>query len=91
MRIDRLDLIAYGPFTDKSLDLSDVRYEVKKINQSSGGNLTEILDNYSYVIIDDIFEDLTISYDPSSLFLNEFGYVIISRIPNHYELQNDTC
>ena len=23
MRIDRLDLIAYGPFTDKSLDLSD--------------------------------------------------------------------
>ena len=23
MRIDRLDLIAYGPFTDKSLNLSD--------------------------------------------------------------------
>ncbi len=23
MRIDRLDLIAYGPFSDKSLDLSD--------------------------------------------------------------------
>ena len=23
MRIDRLDLIAYGPFTDRSLDLTD--------------------------------------------------------------------
>lgn len=73
-----------------TLNLSNTSYEVKKINQSSGNDVKEILENYSIVIIDDIFENLSISYDLDTSGFPGSDYVVIDRIPDHYELQNDT-
>jgi len=73
-----------------SLNLSKTGYEVKKTNQSSGDDVKEILENYSIVIIDDIFGNLQISYDLDTSNFPGSDYVVIDRIPDHYELQNDT-
>jgi len=73
-----------------NFDLSDVKYEVNRINQSAGENLTEILDNHLYVIVKETDEELVVYYDPGPPFLNEYDYFIITRIPDHFELANAT-
>jgi len=63
-------------------------YPVARINQSAGVNIKEILDNYSMVLVDNINENLTFTYNLDFGWWPESDFVFIDRIPNHYELKN---
>jgi hypothetical protein len=74
---------------DNNLNFSNNSFQVKKINESEGNELIDILNNYSDVMIDSVSNNITANYEFNDSFLPSIDYVIIDRIPNHTELAND--
>lgn len=65
-------------------------FQVTKISYTDGDAIKNLLENYSTVLVDNVTGNLTFTYNISNACLPFGDYVVIDRIPNHYELYNDT-
>jgi len=73
----------------QNLNLKGKNFVVKKINQTSGSDVKQILENYSDVNCDNLSDIITMSYDLDDSSFPSSEFIIIDRVPNHYELADD--
>jgi hypothetical protein len=71
----------------KSIDASACSYSVASISNTNGTDILNILNNYNYVLVDNVTGNLTLTYNFSDTGIwPNTDFIIIDRIPDHNEL-----
>ncbi len=81
-------VIDSGPKGLDSIDTSSCVYPVIAIPKNNGTDLLSIIQNYTYILVDNVTGNLTFTYNFSNMgsYPNQ-NFTIIDRIPDHYELE----
>jgi hypothetical protein len=69
---------------------SECLFSVFSVNVSDGTDVKELLENYSAVLVDNVTGNLTFTYNLGEGEWITDDHVYIDRIPDHYELWNNT-
>jgi len=82
-------IIDAGERGDLTTNASNCTFSVVSINNSSGVTVKGLLENFT-VLVDNVGENLTFTYNLSQGWWPSSDFVLIDRIPDHYELWNNT-